>query len=507
MSRSHFLKNTFFFSVATFISRILGYLRDATVAYIFGANPLTDAFFVAWRIPNTLRQLVAEGSFNAAFIPIFSELTKNNPDNARRYLSSLFSVYTLILSVITVFAVIFSDFIVGIIAPGLSEKGTLQEASSLLKIVFPYLILVGWVSFFMAVLNTKDRFFIPAVSPAVLNLSFIFFAFILSPYYGIYSLAIGAVVGGVLQVLIQIPLLMKERIQINLSFRLLPEIKETFKRLIPAFASFGVSQFAFVVDTVIASFLVGGAISYLYYANRIFQLPIGIFAIGVGNALLVSLSKHRSENNTTAFLNDLNAGLKFAIFISIPATLGMVVLGKEIITALLQRGSFSYHDADLTYLALLGYSVGLTGYALTRPIKSAFFSIGDTKTPLYSTVFGLLISIILALIFGFLLGWGVFGLALASSAGVISGFLYLYFFSKFRIDLKELFKTFLKTSFSGIVMVIFILFLKEVVVNIYLQVFGGVISGVFIYFLSAYLLRESSAIYFIKILRKRFISQ
>ena len=507
MSRSHFLKNTFFFSVATFISRILGYIRDATVAYIFGANPLTDAFFVAWRIPNTLRQLVAEGSFNAAFIPIFSELTKKNPDLAKKYLSSLFSIYTLILSVITVFAVFFSDFIVGIIAPGLSEKGTLQEASSLLKIVFPYLILVGWVSFFMAVLNTKDRFFIPAVSPAILNLSFIFSAFLLSPYYGIYSLAFGAVVGGILQVFMQIPLLIKERIQIKISFRLLPEIKETFRRLIPAFASFGVSQFAFVVDTVIASFLVGGAISYLYYANRIFQLPIGIFAIGVGNALLVSLSKHKSENNTAAFLNDLNAGLRFAVFISIPATLGMIVLGKEIIIVLLQRGSFSSHDAELTYLALFGYSIGLTGYALTRPIKSAFFSIGDTKTPLYSTVFGLLISIILALLFGFLLGWGVFGLAFASSVGGISGFLYLYLFSRFKIDLKELLKTFLKTLFSGVIMVIFLLIFKKIVGNIYIQVFGGVVSGGFIYFLTAYMLKESSALYFVKMIRRRFISQ
>ena len=505
MNRSHFLKNTLFFSVATFISRILGYLRDATVAYIFGANPLTDAFFVAWRIPNTLRQLVAEGSFNAAFIPIFSEITKNDPDNAKKYLSSLFSIYTLLLSFITAFAVIFSDFIVGIIAPGLSEKGTLQEASSLLKIVFPYLILVGWVSFFMAVLNTKDRFFIPAVSPAVLNLSFIFFAFLLSPYYGIYSLAFGAIVGGVFQVLLQIPFLIKEKIFLNISFKLHPEIKETFRRLIPAFASFGVSQFAFIVDTVIASFLVGGAISYLYYANRIFQLPIGIFAIGLGNALLVSLSRHSSEKNTEAFLNDLNSGLRFAIFISIPATLGMIVLGKEIISALLQRGSFSPYDTNLTYLALLGYSVGLTGYALTRPIKSAFFSIGDTRTPLYSTIFGLLISIILAVVFGFLLRWGVFGLALASSAGGISGFLYLYFFSRFKIDVVELFKTFLKTSFSGIVMIIFILILKKMVGNIYLQVFGGVVIGASVYFLTSYLIKEKSALFFADALRKKFI--
>ncbi len=385
--KGQFLLNTIAFSSATLISRILGYLRDATVAYIFGANPLTDAFFVAWRLPNTLRQLIGEGSFNAAFIPIYTQEEKESGESAKNYASSLFTYYTLVLSVITVFVVLFADIFVKILAPGFIEKGNFQETVNLVKVVFPYLVLVGWVSFFMALLNTKDRFFIPAVTPALLNLSFIFSAFLLSDKFGIYALAYGALAGGILQVLIQFPLLKKENLLLKPSLKPHPKIKETLKRLIPAFASFGVSQFAFVIDTVIASFLVGGAISYLYYGNRIFLLPMGLFAIGLGNALLVSLSKHFSNRNMESFDHDVNMGIKLSFFISIPAVVGMLVLGIEIIDVLLLRGAFTKEDALLTYYALAGYSLGLTGYALTRPFKSAFFAIGDTKTPLYSTIF------------------------------------------------------------------------------------------------------------------------
>jgi len=502
LKKSHFLKNTLLFSLATLISRVLGYVRDAVIAYIFGANALTDAFFVAWRIPNTLRQLVAEGSFNAAFIPIYTSLSRKNPLYAKEYASALFSYYTLVLSVLTAFVVVFSDFFVMIVAPGLVEKGTLDEASRLLKIVFPYIILVGWVSFFMALLNTRDRFFIPAVSPALLNLSFIFSAFLLSEKIGIYALAVGSLVGGFLQVLLQLPLLVKEKLLPSISFRFVPEIKETMKRLLPAFASFGVSQFAFVVDTVIASFLVGGAISYLYYANRIFQLPIGLFAVGLGNALLVSLSRHYADKNRQEFLKDLNNGIRFAIFVSLPATAGMVVLGKEILSVLLERGAFTEKDTVMTYTALLGYSIGLVAYAVSRPFKSGFFAKGDTKTPLYSTVAGLVVSIAAAVVMGFLLGLGIFGLALASSLGGFAGLLYLIFKGGFAVDGRQVLITFLKTAVATGVMAGVILALKSITVKDWVAVASGIPLGMFSFFLTAYLLKEEALLYLIKSLKK-----
>jgi putative peptidoglycan lipid II flippase len=491
--QSRFIKNTLLFSIATFLSRILGYIRDAVVAFVFGASSLTDAFFVAWRLPNTLRQLVAEGSFNAAFIPIFSKLKDSYPDKAKIYISALFSYYVLILSFITVLGVIFSKFLIFVLAPGLSiNPQTLETASNLLKIVFPYLILVGIVSFFTAVLNTKDRFFIPAVSPALLNLSFIVFAFFLSSIFGIYSLAIGAVFGGFLQVLLTFYLFKKEGFKISINLNFLEEIKTTLKRILPAFASFGVSQFGFVVDTVLASLLMTGAISYLYYANRIFQLPIGVFAIGLGNALLVSLSKYYAENKKNEFNRDLNNGIKLAIIVSIPASAGMIVLGKEIIEVLFERGKFTAEDVSYTYQALIGYSVGLLFYTLTRPFKSAFFSFEDVKTPLYSTIAGILGSILFAIIFVFMFNFGVFGLAFASSLAGFISLIYLYYFYSGEIYKREIFKTFLKSIFASLCMVVIIFLIKPFIINKYLMVFTGILISVFTYFFVLILLREET---------------
>ena len=501
--KGQFLLNTVAFSLATLVSRILGYLRDATVAYVFGANPLTDAFFVAWRLPNTLRQLIGEGSFNAAFIPIYTEEEKNSEKSAQKYASSLFTYYTLILSLLTLFVVLFADIFVKVIAPGFSQKGNFEETVSLVRVVFPYLVLVGWVSFFMALLNTRDRFFIPALTPALLNLSFIFFALLFSSKYGIYALAYGALFGGFLQVIIQLPLLKKENLLLKPSLNIHPKITETVKRLLPAFASFGISQFAFVIDTVIASFLVGGAISYLYYGNRIFLLPMGLFAIGLGNALLVSLSKHFSSRDIDSFNHDVNMGIKLSFFISIPAMVGMLVLGKEIVDVLLLRGAFTEKDALLTYYALAGYSVGLTGYALTRPFKSAFFATGDTKTPLYSTMFGLIVGIIFAIVFGFVLRWGVFGLAFASSMGGWANALYLYFVYPFDLSKRAILFSFFKVFFSSFIMALFILGLKLFISSEFFLIVFGIPSAIFVYFLINFLLKEQSMMFFLSIFKNK----
>ncbi|WP_299238511.1 murein biosynthesis integral membrane protein MurJ [Sulfurihydrogenibium sp.] len=498
-----FLKNTFIFSIATLISRVLGYLRDAVVAYYFGANPATDAFYVAWRLPNTLRQLVAEGSFNAAFIPIYTQEYSKSPENAKWYASSLFTYYTIVLIVLTLLVIIFAPYFVKIIAPGFANKGNFDLTVELVRWIFPYLILIGWTSFYMALLNTKDRFFIPAVAPALLNLAFVITSVILSYSMGIYSLAVGALLGGFLQLIIQFPLAIKEGLIVKPTFTIHPEIKTTLKKLGPAFLSFGVSQFAFVIDTVLASFLIAGAVTYLYYGNRIFQLPLGVFIIGLGNALLVSLSKNYANKDFETFRKDLTLSLKFSIFISMPATIGMIFLGKEIIDVLLVRGAFNEKDAQLTYYALIGYGLGLLGYSLTRPFKSAFFAMGDTKTPLYSTMIGIIASIISAVVLTFILNFGVFGLAFASSLGGYINTIYLYKHFKMKIDLKEIFKTFIKVSIAGFVMILFIEALKLFVFNKFIVVFVGIlISGVAYLFVN-YLLKEDTTILFVNIVRRK----
>ncbi|ACD66590.1 integral membrane protein MviN [Sulfurihydrogenibium sp. YO3AOP1] len=498
-----FLKNTFIFSIATLISRVLGYLRDAVVAYYFGANPATDAFYVAWRLPNTLRQLVAEGSFNAAFIPIYTQEYSKSSENAKWYASSLFTYYTIVLIVLTLLVIIFAPYFVKIIAPGFANKGNFDLTVELVRWIFPYLILIGWTSFYMALLNTKDRFFIPAVAPALLNLAFVITSVFLSYSMGIYSLAAGALLGGFLQLIIQFPLAIKEGLIVKPTFTIHPEIKTTLKKLGPAFLSFGVSQFAFVIDTVLASFLMAGAVTYLYYGNRIFQLPLGVFIIGLGNALLVSLSKNYANKDFETFRKDLTLSLKFSIFISMPATIGMIFLGKEIIDVLLVRGAFNEKDAQLTYYALIGYGLGLLGYSLTRPFKSAFFAMGDTKTPLYSTMIGIMGSIISAIVLTFILNFGVFGLAFASSLGGYINTIYLYKHFKMKIDLKEIFKTFIKVSIAGFIMILFIEALKFFVFNTFIVVFVGILISSIVYLFVNYLLKEDTTILFVNIVKRK----
>ena len=503
MSKKSFVSNTLAFSGATLISRVLGYVRDATIAYFFGANPFTDAFFIAWRLPNTFRQLLGEGSFNAAFIPIYTDEELKSKKSARFLVNSLFTYYTLILALLTFLVIVLAPYFVQLLAPGFKGTEAFDKTVELVRIVFPYLILVGWVSFFMALLNTRDKFFLPALTPALLNLSFITFAFLFSKSLGIYALAIGALVGGILQVLVLIPTILKERFFVKPTLKFHPKIKEAIKKMLPAFASFGVSQFSFVIDTIIASFLLGGAISYLYYANRIFQLPMGVFAIGLGNALLVSLSKHYSQKNIKAFKKDLNNGLILSIFISLPAAAGMIVIGLEIIDLLLVRGAFSTKDAIMTNKALIGYAIGLVGYAASRPLKSAFFAKGDTLTPLYATIFGLVVGIISAVVLGFLLKLGVFGLALASSLIGFSTTMFLYIKSDFEIDMKLIYKSFFKVLISVIIMSIGIYIFKNLVPFLVIKVFGSIILGIFIYLTVSYLLKEESLNIFLSLFLRK----
>lgn len=499
----NFIKNTVIFSIATFISRILGYIRDATVAYYFGANALTDAFYVAWRLPNTFRQLIGEGSFNAAFIPVYSQQERISHENAKLYASSLFSYYTLVLSIITGLVIFFAPWFVKILAPGFLKTGNIEIATDLVRLVFPYLILIGWTSFFMALLNTKDRFFIPAVSPALLNLSFIFTSIFLADRYGIYSLAYGALIGGFLQFLLQMPQAFKEGVVFKPTLNVHPEIKTTLKKMVPAFIAFGVSQFSFVIDTILASFLTTGAITYLYYGNRIFQLPLGVFIIGLGNALLVSLSKHWADGNLTEFNKSIQTGIKFSIFISLPATVGMIFLGKEIVDILLLRGSFDEKDALMTYYGLVGYSIGFIGYALTRPFKSGYFAKGDTKTPLVSTVFGVAGSVLFAIIFTFILNWGVFGLAFASSLGGFLNVFYLYFKSHFKTDIRDIGISFLKNSVATLGMIVVIESIKILISNKATVVFLAISVSSMVYFLINLLLKDENSHLFLNIFRRK----
>ena len=486
-----FIKYTFIFGVATFISRIFGFIRDAVIAFIFGANSLTDAFFVAWRLPNTLRQIFAEGGFNAVFIPVYISLKQYNIDDAQKYVSSMFSYYTLVLSIITALAVIFSKVIVLVIAPGLSKNSEILEtASNCVKIVFPYLILIGFVSFFMALLNTKGRFFIPAVSPALLNLSFIVFSLFFSSYLGIYSLAIGAIVGGILQVALTFYQAKKEGFYIRFTLKLHPKVKKTFQNLLPSTFTFGIDQISYILNTILASLIGAGVISYLYFANRIFQLPVGIVGNGLGNSLISVLSKHFASKDFKNFILDIENGIRFSLIASIPSTFGMLILGYEIIQVLFTRGAFEEKDTFYTYLALVGYAIGLIFSLAGKPLKSAYFSLGDYKTPVLCGFIGVIIGFFSALGLVFFFDMGVFGIALGLTISSFASFILMWKFFSFKIPKKNIFITALKSLLASLIFCILILALKLFVINKYIIVFGGIILAIFVYLLILKILKE-----------------
>ena len=501
--QSNFIKYTFIFGIATFISRIFGFIRDAVIAFVFGANSLTDAFFVAWRLPNTLRQVFAEGGFNAVFIPVYTSLKKSNIDDAQKYVSSMFSYYTLVLSVITVFAVVFSKIIVLIIAPGFSKDiEILETASNCVKIVFPYLILIGIVSFFMALLNTKGRFFIPAVSPALLNLSFIIFALFLSPYLGIYSLAVGAIFGGILQVALTYYQVKKEGFSIKFTLKFHPKVKKTFQNLLPSFMTFGIDQISYILNTILASLIGAGVISYLYFANRIFQLPVGIIGNGLGNSLISVLSEHLASKDFEKFLSDIEKGIRFALIASIPSVFGMLILGREIIQVLFSRGAFGENDTFYTYLALAGYAVGLIFSLSGKPLKSAYFSLGDYKRPVLYGFIGVITGFFVSLTLVFFFNMGVFGIAFGLTVSSFVSFALMWKFFGFKIPKKSIIITGLKSFFASIVFSVFILALKPFIVNKYIMVFGEILIAISTYFLTLKILKEELvSIFFNKIVK------
>ncbi len=485
-----FIKYALSFSFATLISRILGYIRDLVVAYTFGASGLTDAFFIAWRLPNTFRQVLGEGSLNAVFIPLYRKLEKEGKD-ALRFANSVFFYLTIALFGLTVFFVAFAPYVTTILAPGFVGKEFFDDAVSIVRFVFPYIILVGWVAFFMALLNIKGIFFLPAFTPALLNISFIFSVLLFSSFLDIYSLVLGAILGGVLQVIVLVKPVFR-LYQLKPAFSFDENIKLFFKRLAPTTASFGVTQVGFIIDTVIASMVMPGAVSYLYYANRLLQLPLGVFGIGLGNAVLVALSNYDIKKDKARIEKELTVSLKLAFIISLPASVGLILLSTHIIDLLFYRGKFDFEDLNQTSQALVGLSLGLVAVILQKPLKSVFFSLEDVKTPLFATFTGVITGVIFALFSVFVFDMGVFGLAVATSINYFVTLFYLYFSLPVGILFKDFAKTIYKAVIGVLLMSVLIFYLKFYFESSLLIIFISIFSGAILYFCVLFILREDS---------------
>jgi putative peptidoglycan lipid II flippase len=390
------------------------------MAFFFGAGMAMDAFVVAFRIPNLLRRLLAEGSLTIAFIPVFTEtLTRRTRREAFELASVVLTLLILILTALTILGILLSPWIVRLQAWGFGSSGAKYELTVLLtRITFPYILFISIVAFFMGVLNSLRRFAAPAAAPIFLNVGIIGAAYLISPYLTepIVGVACGVLIGGLLQVALQVPWAVREGMRFIPVWRPShPAVKRIGALMLPAIFGSAVYQFNQYVITLLASFLPGGSVSWLYYADRLVQFPLGVFAIAVSTAALPSLSTQATRQETGAFGETLDHSLRLVFFVILPSSVGLIIVGEPIVRLFFERGAFGATSTLMTEKALFYYAVGLWAFAGIRVLLSAFYAFQDTKTPVVVAVVAVLIHLVLSLILAFRTPLGHAGLAFSLS--------------------------------------------------------------------------------------------
>ncbi len=402
--------------LATLASRILGYARDIVVARAFGAGPLTDAFFVAFRIPNLLRRLLAEGALSTSIVPVFGATLHRRGHGAfTRMVQVVTGAGLLVLCAVSALGAMLAPWIVAVMAPGWrADPGLFELAVTLTRVMFPYLVLVGLAALAMGVLNTHHRFFTAALSPAVPNVAMIVAVLWLSGRVAILSLAIGVLVGGLGQLLVQLPEVRRLGVPLRPALDWShPAVRDIGRRLWPAAFSLAAVQVTVVVNTLLASLLPVGTVSYLYYGDRVMEFPLGIFGVALATAVLPSMSAQAARRDYAALRATLGFSLRLGAFITVPAAVGLAALSTPIVRLLFQRGEFGSAAAVFTAQALVGYAVGLPAFSATRVAAQTFYALGDVRTPVYVGFVSVAVNVMLALA----LMWPLHhvGLALASS--------------------------------------------------------------------------------------------
>ncbi|MEW6679662.1 MAG: murein biosynthesis integral membrane protein MurJ [bacterium] len=490
-----FTKHAGIVSFGIFLSRILGFVRDFLLAHFF-SKELRGVFFAAWVIPNMFRMLLGEGALSSSFIPVFVRYLKKEGKSSAWQLASIVINLLLIVSLLIVFfGIIFAPIICSIVAPGFINLGLIPSMASVLKIIFPYLILICLSAVIMGILNSLERFGPPSIAPVMLNLSFIIFILFICPCLKdpLFALSLAVLLGGVLQVLIQAPALFNEGFGykpiINLSH---PGVKEIGIKMLPGLIGFAVYQVNIAVDTICASLIGPSAVSSLYYANRLIDLPLALFGTAIGIVALPSISRSIAENDLEEAKKTLNWAARLVLVIILPVMVGFIILGKEIIGLLFEHGEFSPSETNASYLALFFYTLGLVFSCGIKPVVSFFYALGDTKTPLKVAGFCMVLNIALNLLFVKPLEEG--GLALATSMSCWINLSILTIILKKRIGLVEIrlvLKTFVKSLIAGMIMGIFLIAFLKIGLSEALNVGGGIILCVFIYLLCGKVFRIS----------------
>ncbi|MGH7279393.1 MAG: murein biosynthesis integral membrane protein MurJ, partial [Candidatus Rokuibacteriota bacterium] len=405
---------------ATLLSRVLGFARDMVVALAFGAGPVTDAFFVAFRIPNMLRRLLAEGALSTAVIPVFTDYAVNRTrDEFLRMLRAVLAASLVALCLTTAVGMVAAPGIVRAIAPGFgAEPGQMALAVLLTRTMFPYLLFVGLAALAMGVLNAHGRFFAAALGPALLNVGIIVSVLALAPRVepSILSLAIGVLAGGLGQLAVQVPSLRRCGALVGPSRELRhPALRRVARLLLPAVFALAAVQVTVFVNTLLASLLPAGSISFLYYADRVMEFPLGVFGIALASASLPAMSQQGARGDTAALADTLNFALRLSFYVAVPATVGLILLRTPITRILFERGRFEAADTAATASALALYAVGLAGFSGARIAAQAFYAVGQPGTAVRLGVLSVGANIVAAVALMGPLGHG--GLALASSIG------------------------------------------------------------------------------------------
>jgi len=370
------LKSASLISALTIVSRVFGYIRDSRIAFLLGASTAADAYTTAYRIPNLLRRLVGEGAVSAAFIPVFSRyLAEKREKDAWEFANTMLTVTTIFLTIVTLAGILFSPLIVRLFAYGFSETpGKLALTTLLNRIMFPYIFFISMSALAMGILNAFHRFAAPAFSPIVLNLTMIAFSF-LGALFGdlTRTLAVGVVVGGALQLCIQIPALLQSgwKIRFKLDFNQ-PGVRRVAKLMVPVIFGVGIVQINVLVDTQFASYLEEGSVTAIYYADRVMELVLGGYAVAVSTVILPLLSRQAALKEMNEVKATLNFATRLILFITLPATVGLVFLRREIIEVLFQHGDFNAASTALTAWALPFFAVGLSAFSMVKIIVPAF---------------------------------------------------------------------------------------------------------------------------------------
>jgi len=444
----------------TLISRILGFLRDILIASAFGTGIAAQAFVIAFMIPNLLRDLVAEGAVNTSIVPILVSYLKKGKEAFWELVAHLLNHALLILGALSFLGILFAPTLVSWVAPGfLKYPEQYALTVDLTRILFPFIFLMGLSAYAMGVLNTLKHFFIPSLGSSFLNLSMILSLFFLVPIMNppILGLAVGVLVGGVIQCVLQYPVLRKSgfvyRFVLNFKH---PGVQQVSRLVFPRLIGSAVYQLSVIVDRIFASLahIVGeGGVAALYYSNRIVQLPFALFGVSLATAALPTLSEEAHEEGLEAFQKTLLFSLKSVFFVMVPAVIGVLILNRPIVVLLFERGSFDRHSTDITTQALFFYVMGLLAFSGSKILSSAFYSLQDTRTPVKAGMVSLIVNVFFNALLMYPMKIG--GIALATTISSTIHFFILSFLLRRRIGSfgeKTLFQAFLKYCLAGALM-------------------------------------------------------